>query len=54
MLCPRPETKELVELVMSDVGHLIADPNVGGVGGGGWGGRRVRVLDVGSLGLPER
>jgi release factor glutamine methyltransferase len=53
MLCPRPETEELVELVLSDVGRLIADPNIGGAGGG-WGGRRVRVLDVGSLGPPER
>ena len=53
MLCPRPETEELVELVLSDVGRLIADPNIGGTGGGR-GGRRVRVLDVGSLGPPER
>ena len=53
MLCPRPEMEELVELVLSDVGRLIANPNIGGAGGGR-GGRRVRVLDVGSLGPPKR
>ncbi len=37
MLCPRPETEELVELVLSDVGRLIADPNIGGAGGVGGG-----------------
>jgi hypothetical protein len=53
MLCPQPETEELVELVLLDVGRLIADPNISGAGGGR-GGRRVCVLDVGSLGPPER
>jgi methylase of polypeptide subunit release factors len=49
MLCPLPETEELAELVLSDVGRLISDPIIGGAGGE----RRVRVLDVGSLGPPE-
>ena len=53
MLCSRPITEELVELVLLDVGRLIANLNIDGTGWG-QGGRRVRVLDVGSLGLPER
>ncbi len=39
--------------VLLDVGCLITDPNIGGAEGGRRG-RRVRMLDVGSLGPPER
>ena len=38
MLCLWPETEKLVELVLLDVGRLIADPNIGGAGGVGGGG----------------
>ena len=45
MLCPRPETEELVELVLSDIDRLICDLNIDA--GGGERRRKVRVLDVG-------
>jgi release factor glutamine methyltransferase len=42
MLCPRPETEELVELVLADIDRLI---DIAKIEGGG--NRRIRILDVG-------
>jgi len=42
MLCPRPETEELVELVLADIDQLVKHQNIKPGDG-----RKVRVLDVG-------
>lgn len=52
ILCPRPETEELVELVLADIDHLIHELKLDDTAGKGEGGetcpkRRIRVLDVG-------
>ncbi|KAL3778335.1 hypothetical protein ACHAW5_010231 [Stephanodiscus triporus] len=43
MLCPRPETEELVELVLADVDRLIDDAKIEAGGND----RKIRILDVG-------
>ena len=42
MLCPRPETEELVELVLADIDQLIKDKSMKKDDG-----KKIRVLDVG-------
>ena len=44
MLCPRPETEELVELVLGDIDGMIRERNIGT---GENERRRIRILDVG-------
>jgi release factor glutamine methyltransferase len=43
MLCPRPETEELVELVLADIDRLIHDVQIEAGGNN----RKIRILDVG-------
>ena len=43
MLCPRPETEELVELVLADIDRLIDDVQIEAGGNN----RKIRILDVG-------